>query len=227
MNTCMCPLTFSQSQTHMHTHTQPGSVSEEKSSSTFPLHQSQLYATSVSPGLSGLAAARDFLTCPFVAEPCVCVCERECVCLHVCVYLWSQVKPFPPIDVILSAWHAQTNSFIVWIQKWSLNSPHSSIKWMRVFIHMWIHEDFFYDHKPEQQVFVIIYKLNMYRLDFTRVSFISSTTQVGNAVACWSLLVTFYATADVCVLVRFGCESLSVNMCALDHNSYFLTIVPL
>lgn len=198
--------------------------------------EQQYFSTASVSALCNLCFTRPVWSCcskrfphlPFCCGTmCVCVCERECVCLHVCVYLWSQVKPFPPIDVILSAWHAQTNSFIVWIQKWSLNSPHSSIKWMRVFIHMWIHEDFFYDHKPEQQVFVIIYKLNMYRLDFTRVSFISSTTQVGNAVACWSLLVTFYATADVCVLVRFGCESLSVNMCALDHNSYFLTIVPL
>lgn len=63
---------LSQSQTHTHTHL--GSVSEGLGSSTFPLHQFLLHAAFASPGLPGLAAARDLLTCSFVVELCVFAC---------------------------------------------------------------------------------------------------------------------------------------------------------
>lgn len=71
----------SQTHTLRHMHEHPGSVSEGISSSTFPLHQSVLSAASAPPGLPGLAATGDLLTCSFVAE----LCGRICMCVCVCV----------------------------------------------------------------------------------------------------------------------------------------------
>lgn len=76
------------------------------SGSTFPLHQFLLYAASASPGLPGLAAARDLLTCPFVAELCACMC----VCIRVRVCICSQVKQFPT--------HLQAPLCLACLNKW-------------------------------------------------------------------------------------------------------------
>lgn len=93
-------------QTHTHTHSE--FISEGVSSSTFPLHQS------LQP-LPRLPAARGLLTCPFVAE--LCICTRVCVN--------SQHNTTAP-----TRWHAtlcltclnKSFLYLLWIHKQSLSN---------------------------------------------------------------------------------------------------------
>lgn len=124
-STRMCQHTPTHPLSQSHTLTLTGSVSEGMSSSTFPLHQSLLYAASASAGLPGLAAARDLLTCSFVAE---------LACLRVCIRSPSHL-------------HAWTNGFIVCFEfrigRWAARAPLLSER-VRVVIHMLFHEGFLF-----------------------------------------------------------------------------------
>lgn len=140
---------------HTHMHTDPRAVSEGLSSSTFPLHQFLFYAASASPGLPGLTAARDLLTCSFVADLSVFACA--CIC--------SQVRQRLPTDMLLLCLTCSKKFFhcLLCIQLRLLSNPYSTIKLVRAVIRMLLHEALvfiFYDDKPERQVFVTAYQFN-------------------------------------------------------------------
>ncbi len=201
--------------------THPGSVSEGKSSSTFPLHHSLLYAASASAGLPGLAAARDFAHLPFCCRTLsvrTFACLRVCVC--VCVFAGRSNISHPltrysvpdMLDRMVSLFTLKSRS-----GRWAARAP-PLMKSVRVVTHMLPHEPFFYrtanqKHRSSQP--------HMNSVDMISQEFLHNsstiTARVGNTGASWSFVVTFCRTAGVCV---FWC-GLGAWVCSVRRTRHF------